>query len=175
MILKEAIEKACIIGDIDKDEFTFAQFVSVADQAQKIIANLCVNIISNYSIVKTDAGQMKYTMPDDFRELIRIKRHLSKTPVTYELVGNELFIDDIGQFDVFYVANPSDIDKNTSENYAFEVDKSTHFAIPYYIVYQLCKGYDTTTAQAALTEWNKYISLCQRKTKCVTKEIINNY
>ncbi len=174
MTLRDAIDKACIIGDIDKDDYTYNEFVLLADQAQKIIGNLCFNIISVISI-KKEKGNFKYTMPDDFKELYRVKRHLSNQPINYELIGKELFIDDEGEFDIFYVKTPDDIDGSTPEEYQFEVDKSTHFAIPYYIVYQICKSYDSTTAQSALTEWNKYVALCKRKNSYVSKEIINHY
>ncbi len=174
MTLRDAIDKACIIGDIDKDEYTYSQFVSLADQAQKIIGNLCVNIISVIS-VKKEEGTSKYTLPDDFKELYRVKRHLSNQPVNYELIGKELYIDGAGEFDIFYVKTPDDIDGSTPDEYQFEVDRSTHFAIPYYIVYQICKNYDTATAQSSLTEWNKYVALSKRKNSCVSKNIINHY
>lgn len=175
MTIKDAIDKACLIGDFDKDEYTYSQFVSLADQAQKILGNLCVNIISVIPIKISENGTFKYTLPDDCKELFRIKRHLSDEPVNYELIGKELYINDLGDFDIFYIKIPDDIDGTTPEEYEFEVDRATHFAIPYYIVYQICKNYDTTTAQTALTEWNKYIALSKRKNMCVSKNIINNY
>ncbi|MBO7208432.1 MAG: hypothetical protein J6V58_01700 [Clostridia bacterium] len=175
MTLKDAIEKACLIGDIDKDDYSYSQFVSLADQAQKIIGNLCVNIISVINVKKEEDGTTKYVLPDDFKELYRIKRHLSGQPVNYELIGNELYISGAGEFDIFYVKTPDDIDGSTPEEYRFEVDKSTHFAIPYYIAYQICKSYDSATAQSALTEWNKYVALSKRKNSCVNKNIINCY
>ncbi|MBQ2753977.1 MAG: hypothetical protein IJF30_00805 [Clostridia bacterium] len=175
MTIKDAIDKACLIGDIDKEEYTYGQFVSLADQAQKIIGNLCVSIINVISVKNDKEDTVKYVLPDDFKELYRIKRRLSSVPVIYELIGKELYINGAGEFDIFYVKIPEDIDATTPEEYVFEVDKSTHFAIPYYIAYQICKSYDSLAAQSALTEWNKYVALCKRKNTSVRKNIINHY
>lgn len=171
MKLKEAIEKACIIGDFNRDDYTKSQYALVADQAQKILSGLCSKIINIYPV----KGRATHKLPPDFRKLVRVRKHKSSEPSAYELMGNVLYIDGEGNHDVYYEAMPGDITSVTSEEYIFEIPRYAHFAIPYYIVYQLLKATDTTTAQAALTEWNKYVALLTNQQKAVHKQIENKY
>ncbi len=171
MNFKEAIDKACVIGDFQKEDYSREQYALVADQAQKILGELCSKIINVYPVT----GNASYEMPPDFKRLVRVRRHKSAEASVYELMGNVLYIENDGNYDVYYEAVPGDINANTPDSYIFEIPEYAHFAIPYYIVYQLLKSTDTDTAQAALTEWNKYAALLTNQQKAVQKQIENRY
>jgi len=171
MKFKEAIEKACVIGDFERDDYTKEQYALVTDQAQKILGELSSKIINVYPV----SGNATYEMPPDFKRLVRVRKHKSSETSVYELMGNALYIENEGKYDVYYEAVPGDITADTSDEYIFEIPEYAHFAIPYYIAYQLLKATDTTTAQAALTEWNKYVALLTNQQKAVHKQIDNKY
>lgn len=171
MNFKEAIDKSCVIGDFQKEDYSREQYALVADQAQKILGELCSKIINVYPVT----GNASYEMPPDFKRLVRVRRHKSAEASVYELMGNVLYIENEGNYDVYYEAVPGDINANIPDSYIFEIPEYAHFAIPYYIVYQLLKSTDTDTAQAALTEWNKYAALLTNQQKAVQKQIENRY
>ena len=172
MTLDEAILKACIIGEFKEEDYPKAKYAALADQAQKILAGLGYPVTG---VFKIEAGVTKCTLPEDCSEVIRVKSRLSDAPTEYEIVDGIIYTDGAYDTDIFYEKNPSDITAATAGSYIFEIDKKTHFAIPYYMVYHLCKTDDVENAQAALTEWNKYAALLEKNRKSVVKHIKGCY
>ena len=172
MTLKEAIEKACIIGEFERDDYSKEEYAALADQAQKILASLGMQITEHVIVEK---GVAVYTLPYGCTEVQRVKSRLSEQPVQYEVIGNEIYLDGSSDADIFYARVPSDITAATSESYIFEIVPQAHFAVPYYMVYHLCKTNDVENAQAALTEWNKYAALLKKKQPAVVKRIAGRY
>ena len=172
MTLKEAIEKACVIGEFKRGDFTKAEYAALADQAQKILSGLGYPAVGVFYIAK---GVTKCILPDDCCGVIRVKSRLSDAPTEYEVTDGVIYTDGLREIEVFYEKLPNDITAKTAEDSEFEIDKKAHFAIPYYMVYHLCKTNDVENAQAALTEWNKYAALLEKKHKCVVKHIKGFY
>ena len=173
MTFGEAILKACIIGDFERDSFTKTQYAAVADQAQKMLAAVTSKIINVYSVTILD-GEAVFIMPPDFKRLIRVKAKNSNAVTDYELTGNRLYLKGDGDYDICYEAVPNDINADTSESYIFEIPSYAHFAIPYYIVYQLLKATDTETAQASFNEWNRLMASLDNKPE-PSRKLIKNY
>lgn len=172
MTFGEAVLKACVIGDFERDSFTKLQYAMVMDQAQKMLSSVTSKIINVYPV--TVSGEGEFIMPPDFKKLVRVKARNSDAVTDYELTGNRLYLKGNGDYDICYEAVPCDITADTSEDYIFEIPSYAHFAIPYYIVYQLLKSTDTETAQSSLNEWNRLVAALENKVE-PTQKLIKNY
>ncbi len=173
MTLGDAILKSCIIGDFNRDSYTRTQYAAVADMAQKMLAAVVSKIVKTYSV--TVSGEAEVTLPKDFTKLVRVRLKNSGEFTNYQLSGNRLYIIGTGEYEICYEAVPSDIKESKSDFYVFEIPQYAHFAIPYYMVYQLLKATDAETAQVCLNEWNRLLSVLGNAPVTVSKVIENCY
>lgn len=174
MTFGEAIFKTCVIGDFERSAYTKSQYAAFADMAQKMLAGAVLKNINIYTVsVSEKIGE--FELPPDFKRFVRIKRKNSDGAVNFELTGTRLCIFGNGDYDVFYEAVPGDVTASTPDDYVFEIPKYAHFAIPYYICYQLLKSTDTDCAQTCLNEWNRLLSVLGDDGSSVCRKITDYY
>lgn len=155
MTLEEAITQALIKIDAEKSDFDTNIYWSSANVAQQKIA--CYGKHINKMVkVTTESQNTEYDLPDDLLQF----KYIISDDLSYSLKDKDtLILEDIGTYEIYYWALPSEITKNTPNTYEFEVDKETHIAIPFYIAYECTKTDDVQLAQMMLNEFNQYMSL----------------
>ena len=161
MTLNQAFEAASVYARTNLNSFPRALLCYYADVAQKEIALTTAPILKRFDISKSNSKPISYNMPAQSVGFDKIIRRASALPIKYNLCDmDKLVISDYGNLDIYYRVLPDTINENTPDSYKFEVDVTTHTAIPYYIAYRTSKEEDVT--QNCLAHWNKYNSLARQ-------------
>lgn len=177
MTYKESLEQAFLKTDSEQGDYDSKIFPMLANEAQLYIAKYGTHINRRREIdVKEDNSLI--ALPDDFytmspKGLVYANDELMGA--SYHMADDyNMVIHKKGEYILYYYALPSDLTRLPDlDNYEYEVDKSTHVAIPSYIGYQLVKTDDVQLAQILKNEFDKYMSLFDDSKKAVQKKIKN--
>ena len=124
-------------GEIEHDEDIELKMAYFFDIGQKVLAQT-VPVISMYMFT-ANGEQTEYTMPSDFRKVYRIYRDGKNVTGRYRWHNRALVVplsDEGCTFTIDYLAIPGSIDKDTEDDYKFEIPDDAAQCLPYFVCAQ---------------------------------------
>lgn len=179
MTYKESLKQAFLKTDSEESDYESDIFPILANEAQMFIAMYGTHI-TKMAEIEVTAAPKTVKLPEDFYRISPKGLVYSEDEKVcadmYMSDDGNMVINETGNFVLYYYALPTDISKEGMDlsDYEYEVDKSTHVAIPSFIGYQLVRTDDVQLAQILLNEWNKYMSLFTDREKATYKKIRNS-